>query len=384
MIRSTVFLALAGATLAAAAQGQPLPAPELAARNFLLVDLNAHQVLAERDADAAVDPGAFTKLMTAYLAFVALRDHKLQPGQVVPASARALEERKRGGPLMFVDAKSAPTVEELLQGLVVVSADDAAVSLAEAVGGDVDGFVGMMNRQAQAWGLKNTSFRNPTGAPTPGHRSTPRELAAIAEHVIRDFPERYRDYALRSFEFGHIRQDNPNLLLGRDPSVDGLKTAYTDAAGWSEVASALREFPNGRRRLLAVVMGADSLQARANEAQKLLNWGFTAYDDIRLVEAGQPVATVPVWKGEAPQVGIGSAEAVYVAVPKGEGDALKTRVERTDPLVAPLAAGQRVGTLKVATASGTGIAEIPLAVLQPVLQAGLLGRAWDAVRLWIK
>jgi D-alanyl-D-alanine carboxypeptidase (penicillin-binding protein 5/6) len=341
-------------------------------------------VLAEHDADAALDPAALTKLMTAWLVFAALRDHKLELAQTLPVSTRAWDERKSGGTLMFVDPKMTPTVDQLLQGLVVDSGNDAAVALAEGVGGSVDGFVAMMNRQAQAWSLKNTAFRNVTGATETGQRSTARELAAIAEHIVRDFPERQHYYAQRTFDFNHVHQESRNLLLGRDPSVDGMETGYTEAAGWSLLASAQRDFPNGKRRLVAIVMGADALQSRANEAQKLLNWGFTAFDDIRLVEAGKAVATVPVWKGASAQVGIGSAEAVYVAVPKGEGNRLKTRIERTDPLVAPLAEGQRVGVLKVATASGTTIAEVPLAVLESVPQAGLLGRAWDAVRLWIK
>jgi D-alanyl-D-alanine carboxypeptidase (penicillin-binding protein 5/6) len=286
---------------------------------------------------------------------------------------------------MFVDPTMTPTVDELLQGLVVDSGNDAAVALAEAVGGNVDAYVAMMNRQAQAWGLKNSTFRNVTGLTETGHRSTPRDLAAIAQHILRDFPEYAHYYAQRDFKFNNIRQENHNLLLQRDPSVDGMKTGYTEAAGYCLLATAQREFPNGRRRLLALVMGADSVQGRANETQKLLNWGFTAFDDVRLVEAGKPVgAPVPVWKGSQAQVGLGSLEAVYVAVPKGEGDRLKTLVERTDPLVAPLARGQRVGSLKVSTASGTAIATIPLTVLEDVPQAGLFGRAWDAIRLWIK
>jgi D-alanyl-D-alanine carboxypeptidase (penicillin-binding protein 5/6) len=382
MKQSLAFLVLVAGTVAAF--GQALPAPEIAARNFLLVDLHAQQVLAERDADAAVDPAALTKLMTAWLVFGALRDHKLELTGTLPVSTRAWDERKGGGALMFIDPKMTPTVDQLLQGLIVDSGNDAAVALAEGVGGSVEAFVAMMNRQAQAWGLKNTTFRNVTGATEAGHRSTARDLAAIAQHLVRDFPEYQRLYAQRSFDFNHVHQESRNLLLGRDPSVDGMETGYSEAAGWSLLASAQRDFPNGKRRLVAIVMGADSLQARANEAQKLLNWGFTAFDDIRLVEAGKAVVTVPVWKGASAQVGIGSTEAIYVAVPKGEGNRLKTEVERTDPLVAPLAKGQRVGTLKVSTASGTAIAAIPLTVLEPVAQAGLLGRAWDAVRLWIK
>ena len=383
MKRLLAFLALAAA--GAAASAQALPPPEIAARGYLLVDMNAGQVLAERAADTVTDPASLTQLMTAYLVFVALKEHKLALDQKLPVSARVAAERKGGAPLMFVDAANSPTVDELLQGLIVDAGNDAAVVLAEGVGGGVDGFVGMMNRQAQAWGLGNTTFRNPTGVTEAGQRSTPRELAVIAQHVIRDFPEHFHYYAQRGFKFNNIQQDTRNILLQRDPSVDGMKTAYTEAAGYCLLASAQRDFPNGKRRLIALVMGTPAKEARADEAQKLLNWGYTAFDDVRLVEAGKPVgAPVPVWKGRQARVGLGSADAIFVAVPKGEGDRLKTLVERTDPLVAPLAKGQRVGSLKVTTASGTAIATIPLTVLEDVPQAGLLGRAWDAIRLWIK
>jgi D-alanyl-D-alanine carboxypeptidase (penicillin-binding protein 5/6) len=381
--RFLILLSLA--TAGAAAFAQALPPPEIAARQYLLVDLNAGQVLAERGADTTTDPAALTKLMTAYLVFGALKDHKLALDQRLPVSARARAERKGGASLMFVDTAMTPTVDELLQGLVVDSGDDAAVALAEGVAGSVDAFVGMMNRQAQAWGLQNTAFRNVTGLAEAGHRSTPRDLVAIAAHVVRDFPEYYHYYAQRDFRFNNIQQDNRNLLLRRDASVDGMNTGYTEAAGYSLLASAQRDFPNGKRRLVAIVMGTAAREARADEAQKLLNWGYTAFDDVRLAEAGKPIgAPVPVWKGSQARVGLGSVDAVFVAVPKGEGDRLKTQVERTDPLVAPLARGQRVGSLKVATASGTAIATIPLQVLEDVPQAGLFGRAWDAIRLWIK
>jgi D-alanyl-D-alanine carboxypeptidase (penicillin-binding protein 5/6) len=383
MKKFIVLLSLASAAFATF--GQALPAPEIAAREYLLIDMNAGQVLAERGADTSADPASLTKLMTAYPVFVALREHKLTLDQKLPVSLRAWAERKGGGSLMFIDTTMTPTVDELLQGLIVDSGNDAAVALAEGVGGSVDAFVAMMNRQAQAWGLKNTTFKNVSGLTEVGHRSTPRDMAVIAQHIIRDFPEYYHYYSQREYKFNNIRQDNRNLLLKRDPSVDGMKTGFTDAAGYCLLASAQREFPNGKRRLMALVMGADSMQSRANEVQKLLNWGFTAFDDVRLVEAGKPIgAPVPVWKGKLAQVGLGSADAIYVAVPKGEGDRLKTQIERTDPLVAPLAKGQRVGSLKVTTASGTAIATIPLTVLEEVPQAGLFGRAWDAIRLWIK
>jgi D-alanyl-D-alanine carboxypeptidase (penicillin-binding protein 5/6) len=383
MKRLLILLGLVAGS--AAASGQALPTPEIAAREYLLIDMNAGQVLAERGADASVDPAALTKLMTAYVVFGQLKAHKLSLEQKMPVSQRAGAERKGGGSLMYIDATMTPSVDELLQGLIVDSGNDASVALAEAAGGSLDAFVAMMNRQAQAWSLGNTTFKNVMGLTEAGHRSTPRDIAVIAQHVIRDFPEYYHYYAQREYRFNNIRQENRNLLLKRDASVDGMKTGFTDAAGYCLVASAQRDVPNGKRRLLAVVMGADSMQGRANEAQKLLNWGYTAFDDVRLVEAGKPVgAPVRVWKGTQAQVGLGSAEAIYVAVPKGEGDRLKTLVERTDPLVAPLARGQRVGSLKVTTAAGATIATIPLTVLEDVPQAGLFGRAWDAIRLWIK
>jgi serine-type D-Ala-D-Ala carboxypeptidase (penicillin-binding protein 5/6) len=380
-----LLLLLGLATAGLSASGQALPPPEIAAREYLLVDMNADTVLAERGADTSVDPAALTKLMTSYVVFEQLKQHKLALDQGLPVSTRAWNERKGGGSLMFIDTTMRPSVDELLQGVVVVSGNDAAVALAEGAGGSVEDFVAMMNRQAQAWGLKNTSFKNVQGLTEAGHRSTPRDLVTIAEHVIRDFPEYYHYFSQRDFKYHNIRQDNRNVLLRRDPSVDGLKTGYTEAAGYCLLASAQRDFPNGRRRLIAIVTGTPAREARADEAQKLLNWGYTAFDDVRLVEAGKAVgAPVTVWKGRQAQVALGSAQAVYVAVPKGEGDHLKTQIERTEPLVAPLTKGQRVGSLKVTTAAGAAIATVPLTVLEDVPQAGLFGRAWDAIRLWIK
>jgi D-alanyl-D-alanine carboxypeptidase (penicillin-binding protein 5/6) len=379
-------------TVAAGSHAQALQPPEIAAKSYLLLDLTTNQTLAERDADAPVDPASLTKLMTAYVAFQALREKKLTLEQTLPVSKRAWAERKGGGSLMFIDTTMTPTVEQLLRGVIVQSGNDASVALAEGVGGTVEQFVAMMNRQAQAWGLKNTQFKNVTGLTEPGHQSTARDIAVMATHIIRDFPEFYTYYSTREYTYNKITQPNRNLLLRRDPSVDGMKTGYTEAAGYCLVASAQRDFPNlaasgtggGKRRLLSVVLHTHSMEARANESQKLLNWGFSAFDAVRLFEAGKPVATVDVWKGQAKQAQLGAPGAVFVDVPRGEGDKLQTKISRTDPLVAPLAKGQRVGTLKVTTAGGTQVAELPLVVLQPVEEAGLFGRAWDSLRLWIK
>jgi D-alanyl-D-alanine carboxypeptidase (penicillin-binding protein 5/6) len=358
--------------------------PELAARQYLLIDLNSQQVLAERDADAQAEPASLTKLMTAYLVFNAIKDGKLSLEQTLPVSQRAWAQRKGGGSLMFIDTTMTPKVSELLRGLIVQSGNDAAIALAEGVSGTVENFVAAMNRQAQAWGLKNTQFKNPEGLTEPGHYTSARDVATVAARIITEHPLHYAMYSEREYTYNRIRQDNRNLLLARDASVDGMKTGYTEAAGYCLVASATRDTPAGKRRLLSVVLGTASMQARAAESQKLLNWGWLAWDTVRLFQAGQAIATVPVWKGVKPEARLGAPGALFVTVPKGEGDKLKTALERIDPLVAPLTAGQGVGTIRITTAAGTAVATVPLVVIDPVPLAGLFGRAWDAIRLWIK
>ena len=381
--------------VSAAVLAQTPQPPEVAAKSYLLLDLTSGQVLAERDADAPADPASLTKLMTAYLVFSALRDKKVTLEQTLPVSLRAWAERKGGGSLMFIEPRSTPTVADLLRGMIVNSGNDASVALAEGVGGTLENFVDLMNRQAQAWGLKNTSFKNVTGLTEAGHQSTARDLSVIASHIIDDFPEYYRLYSIRKYRFEGAppsNENNRNVLLLRDPTVDGMKTGYTEAAGYCLIASAVREFPNlgsvgagpGKRRLLSVLLNTTSMNARADESQKLLNWGFTAFDDVRLFQAGQIIVAAPVWKGSTREVNLGAGGVVIVSVPAGEATKLQTRVERTDPLIAPLAAGQRVGTLKVNLASGATVAERPLQVLDAVPQAGFFGRLWDAIRLWIK
>ena len=385
------FLAAILVLFTAAAAAQALQPPEVAAKSYLVVDLTTKQTLAERDADAHYDPASLTKLMTAYLVFQALRDKKLTLEQTLPVSKLAWSERKGGGSLMFIDTTMTPRVDELLKGLIVQSGNDAAVALAEAVGGSVDVFVAGMNRQAQAWGLKNTSFKNVTGLTEPGHYSSARDMATIAARIISDFPEYFPYYSIKEYKYNNIAQPNRNLLLRRDPTVDGMKTGFTDAAGYCLLATAAREFPNlgpaggaGKRRIMTVVLNTTSMEARANESQKLLNWGFQAFDTVRLFDDGKPIVTPQVWKGTANVAKLGPSGALYISVPKGEGAKLQTKIERTDPLIAPLAKGQKVGKILVATASGAPVADVPLVVMEPVEESGILGRAWDALRLWIK
>jgi D-alanyl-D-alanine carboxypeptidase (penicillin-binding protein 5/6) len=370
--------------LAAPAQAQEPVPPELAARQYLLVDLASNQVLAERDADARAEPASLTKLMTAYLVFNAIRDKQLTLEQTLTVSERAWSERRGGGSLMFIEPRMTPKVSELLRGMIVQSGNDASVALAEGVSGSLETFVAAMNRQAQAWGLKNTQFRNVTGLTESGHYISARDVATIAARLIADHPELYQLYSVREYTFNNIRQGNRNLLLGRDPSIDGMKTGYTDAAGYCLVSSSVRDTPGGKRRLLSVVMGTASVQARASESQKLLNWGWQAWDAVRLYAVQQPVATVPVWKGSSAQAKLGASGGLVVSVPRGTGDSLRTTVQRTDPLVAPLTAGQRVGSIQIDTAGGTRLATVPLVVLEPVPLAGIFGRAWDSIRLWIQ
>ena len=387
-----VSLCLVVLSFATAVSAQTPQPPEVAAKSYLVLDLTTNQTLAEREADSPADPASLTKLMSLYVVFTAIRDKKLSLEQRLPVSKRAWDERKAGGSLMFIDTTMTPTVEELLKGEIVQSGNDAAVALAEGVGGTLDQFVGMMNRQAQAFGLKNTTFTNVTGLTEPGHRSTARDLATIATHIIRDYPEFFAYYSIKDYKYNNINQPNRNLLLRRDPSVDGLKTGYTDAAGYCLIATAQREFPNlgaegkgpGKRRILTVILNTTSMEARANESQKLLNWGFQAFDTIRLFDDAKPIVTPPVWKGKSPEAKLGAQGGLFISVPKGEGGKLQTKIERSDPLVAPLAKGQRVGTIKVATAAGASVADVPLVVLEPVEQSGIFGRAWDAMRLWIK
>jgi D-alanyl-D-alanine carboxypeptidase (penicillin-binding protein 5/6) len=379
---------LAVVTVAAAQAPQP---PEVAAKSYIVLDLTTHQTLAERDADASADPASLTKLMTAYIVFQALREKKLTLEQTLPVSRLAWSERKGGGSLMFIDTTMTPKVDELLKGLIVQSGNDAAVALAEAVGGSVDVFVGMMNKQAQAWSLKNTAFKNVTGLTEPGHRSTARDMGVIAAHIISDFPEYFPYYSIKDYKYNNIAQPNRNLLLRRDPTVDGMKTGYTEAAGYCLLATAQREFPNlgpaggaGKRRIMTVVLYTISMEARASESQKLLNWGFQAFDTVRLFDDGKPIVTPQVWKGTANVAKLGASGALYVSVPRGEGAKLQTKVERSDPLVAPLAKGQRVGRILVSSSAGTAIADVPLVVMEAVEQSGIFGRAWDAIRLWVK
>ncbi|MFO1315310.1 MAG: D-alanyl-D-alanine carboxypeptidase family protein [Burkholderiales bacterium] len=364
----------------AAAPSLPAPAapapPAVAAAAWLLADVTSGQTLEAGDADARRDPASLTKLMTAYLVFGALRAKTIVPSQMVNVSERAWRAE---GSRMFIEPRRAVSVDELLRGMIVQSGNDASIALAELVGGTEDAFVARMNTEAARLGMANTRFANVTGLSAPQHYSTAADLAKLAAAIIRDYPEYYPLYAQKEFRYNNITQPNRNRLLWTDPTVDGVKTGHTEAAGWCLIASAQR----GDRRVLAVVLGAASDAARASEAQKLMNWGFQAFDTVQLYQSGKQVTTLRVWKGAAPEVPAGFLADRYLTLPKGKSDKLALTMHADEPLVAPVTRAQRVGTVKVAL-EGRPVAEFPLIALEDVPLASVFGRAWDTVRLWFR
>jgi len=348
--------------------------PAVAASAWTVTDLLSGQVLASANADERRDPASLTKLMTAYRAFAALRARTITGAQMVNVSQRAW---KAEGSRMFVEPRRAVSVDELLHGLIVQSGNDAAIALAELVSGSEEQFVADMNREAARLGLANTHFVNTTGLPDPQHYSTAADLAKLAGALIRDYPEFYPIYSEKEFRYNNITQANRNRLLWTDPYVDGMKTGHTDAAGWCLIASAKR----GERRLLSVVLGASSDASRAAESQKLLNWGFQAFDTVQLYQSGKPVSSVRVWKGANREVNAGFLADRYLTVPHGKADKLALTMETKEPLVAPVQRAQPVGVVKVAL-DGKPMAEFPLIALEEVPAASFFGRSVDTVRLW--
>jgi D-alanyl-D-alanine carboxypeptidase (penicillin-binding protein 5/6) len=363
---------------ATAQQLSPLavPAPQVAATNWLLVDLTAGQTLAEHGSTVRREPASLTKLMTAYLAFSALKQKQIALTQSVKVSERAW---KAEGSRMFIEPNRPVTVDELLRGMIVQSGNDASVALAETIAGSEEAFAQAMTREAQRLGMKNSNFMNATGLSHPQHFSTAADLAILATAIIRDFPEYYPLYSIKEYRYNNITQPNRNRLLWTDQYVDGMKTGFTEAAGYCLIASARR----GPRRLLSVVMGAGSDSARAIESQKLLNFGFQFYDTPRLYEKNQVVTTLQVWKGTSGTLKAGFTDDLYISLPKGLGPKLKVTMEARQPLTAPIALGQAVGVLRL-TLDGNAVAQFPLQALEELPQAGIVGRAWDSVRLWFR
>ena len=359
------------------AQAQTTAIPVIAARAWILVDPASGQALAAEKADEQVEPASLTKLMTAYLVFVALRDKGLSLSQVVPVSEKAW---RAGGSKMFIEPRKPVTVDELITGMIVQSGNDACIALAEVVAGTEENFAQLMNREAQRLGMKNSSFTNASGLPDSKHFSTARDLGLLASALIRDFPQEYEKYyRIKEYRYNNITQRNRNRLLWLDPNVDGVKTGHTENAGYCLIASAKR----GQRRLLSVVLGTSSDSVRAQEAQKLLNVGFQQWDTVRLYEKSKPVGQLEVWKGAGRLLTTGVAQDLSLSVPKGQAERVRAELVSQQPLVAPIAAGQRVGTIRV-TLDDKPLAEFPAIAMESVAAAGMFGRAWDSMRLWFK
>jgi D-alanyl-D-alanine carboxypeptidase (penicillin-binding protein 5/6) len=370
------FARAAAAATAISAPSSAVPPPAIAAKAYFLVDVLSGETLAAQGADDPREPASLTKLMTAYLVFGALRDKQLIPSQMVTVSEKAW---RAAGSRMFIEPRKAVSVDELLHGEIVQSGNDAAIALAEAVAGSEGAFVERMNREAARLGMKNTHFVNATGLSAPQQVSTAADLARIATAIIRDYPEYYPLYSIKEYRYNNITQSNRNRLLWSDPYVDGVKTGFTDAAGYCLVASAKR----GPRRLLSVVLGAGSDAARASESQKLLNYGFQFYDTVQIYQNGKPVMPIRVWKGAENAVQGGFVADQYVTLPKGEAPKLSLSAETNEPLVAPVTAGQKVGVVKVSL-GGKPVGEFPLVALADVPSANFFWRTWDTVRLWFR
>jgi D-alanyl-D-alanine carboxypeptidase (penicillin-binding protein 5/6) len=374
-IKSLLQIAALGAVLVSqAVLADAPPPPQIAANAWVLMDLTVDQPIVAHDSDARAEPASLTKLMTAYLVFSALEKKSIALDQQVPVSEKAW---KTGGSRMFIEPRKPVTVAELLRGMIVQSGNDATVALAELIAGSEDVFAQMMNREAQRLGMKSTNFTNASGWPDAKHYSTARDLAILASALIRDFPEYYKLYALKEFRYNNITQQNRNRLLWLDPNVDGVKTGHTEQAGYCLIASATR----GTRRLRSVVLGARSDSQRAQESQKLLNYGFQFYDAVRVYEKGQAISTLRVWKGAQNELKAGLPEDLYVVLPRGEADKLTADFVSQQPLIAPVSQGQTVGTIRLAL-DGKPFGEHSAGALEGVAVAGFCGRMWDTIRLW--
>jgi D-alanyl-D-alanine carboxypeptidase (penicillin-binding protein 5/6) len=370
------FLAFSCFFFPLAAAAQTAPAPVLAAKSWVLVDHATGQALTGNDPDGRVEPASLTKLMTAYLTFAALKAGTINEEQAVPVSERAWRQE---GSRMYIEPRKPVTAGELIRGVIVQSGNDACVALAELLAGDEESFVGLMNREAERLGMKNTRFANSNGLPDPGHYTTARDLAILAGAIIRDFPEYYGFYSIKSYMYNGIEQPNRNRLLWLDPTVDGMKTGHTRAAGYCLVSSAKR----GPRRLVAVVLGAASENVRAQESLKLLNYGFQFYDTVRLYSAGQSLSRFRVWKGKEDWVDAGFPQDFILSLPRDKANRIEAVLESRQPVLAPLTQGQEIGTLKL-TIDGETYGQYPVTALKEVPLAGFFGRLWDAIVLWFK
>jgi serine-type D-Ala-D-Ala carboxypeptidase (penicillin-binding protein 5/6) len=369
------IIALLLPSLAQAQQSSLPPAPVLAAKSYFLYDFTSSQILVNANGNERVEPTSLTKLMTAYLTFTALKQNKLSLAQAVTPSAESLNTQDEE-PRMFLDINKPVTIAELLHGLIVQSGNDAARALAETIAGSEEKFVELMNKEARRLNMNDTHFVNATGLPHPQHYTSAYDLALLAAAIVREFPEHYPIYSLREYQYNNIKQANRNRLLWIDPYVDGMKTGYTESAGFCLVASAKRD----NHRLISVVLGATSDSLRATESQKLLNYGFQYFEAVRLYQKNQPVANVRLWKGTEDKINVGFRSDLFLAIPKGQLARLEATMETQQPLIAPITGGQKIGIMKLAL-GGKPYAEFPLVALEPVPMANIFSRGWDNILL---
>jgi len=356
-------------------KGMPIPAPPtLGANSYILVDFDSGDVLVESNPDVRVEPASITKVMTSYVVFTELAAGNIQLTDKVNVSENAW---RTGGSRMFIEPGMEVTVEQLIQGMVVQSGNDASVALAEHLAGTEEAFAGLMNHYAEQLGMTNSHFMNATGLPHEDHYTTARDVATLSVALIRQFPEYYHWYSEKEYSFNNIRQHNRNNLLWRDPAVDGLKTGHTEAAGYCLAASAKRD----GMRLVSVVLGSATESSRVNESQSLLNYGFRFYETFQLYKAGQELAQGKVWKGEKDQVRLGIRDELFVTIPRGRYDDLDAKVEMRPELIAPIAEGEAVGQISIRLEDAE-IANRDLIALEAVPEAGFFGRTWDGVTMW--
>ncbi|MCL2657187.1 MAG: D-alanyl-D-alanine carboxypeptidase [Betaproteobacteria bacterium] len=375
-----IFSALLSLFLLSAPLAQataPTP-PALAARAWLLYDAGSGQILAEQNGDERIEPASLTKLMTAYVVFSALKAKTISMDQQVAVSENA-RKSSLDGSRMFIQPGLPVTVKQLIQGMIVQSGNDACVALAELISGSEDAFVSRMNKEAQRLGMKNSQFKNAAGLTAEGHYMSPHDLAILSTAIARDFPEYFPFYSQKEFTYNKITQPNRNRLLYLDPTVDGMKTGHTAAAGFCLVSTAKR----GSRRLISVVTGTSSDSVRTAESQKLLNYGFLAWETVKLYAANAPVQQVQVWQGKTRTVPVGFEHDFVLSVPQGDAQKIKVQLESKQPLKAPIQKGAPLGSLKLSL-DGTQIGAYPVVALEAVEQANFFVRMWDALRLWIK
>ncbi len=384
LLMALATVAMLGLSPAQAAVPQ---APTLDAKAYLLVDVTTGQILAQDNSQMPVEPASLTKLMTAYVVFDALKAKKINLDQTFTVSERAW---RMEGSRMFIEPNMAIPVRDLLHGMIVQSGNDATVALAEGVAGSVERFVDMMNQQAALLGMKNTAYKNPEGLTAAGHTTTAQDLALLSTRLMNDFPAYTPIYATKHYRYPGTpaaNDTNRNLLLFRDPTVDGLKTGHTEAAGYCLVATAIRPVPprGGEglrtRRLLSVILGASSATSRATESQKLLNWGYSNFELVTVAKADAALTTARVWKGQTKMAALGVKGGLAVTVPTGSSDKVELKVNVSERLIAPLAAGQVVGDVSVSLPGGVVLTKQPLVAVEAVPADGFLGRMWDTLLL---